>query len=103
MAPWASSAVRLFCSRPATYVTVGVMMPPPGNWLVRVAAVAPVILLVAVAGVLGLLGLLCGEKRRDYVITLSEKALNAAISLLTVRGPLPYPARRVGLNPVPCA
>ena len=56
----AGSAGYLFCSRPATCVTVSVMMPPPGNWLIRVAAVVPVVLLVTVAGVLGLLGLLRG-------------------------------------------
>ena len=64
------------------------MMPPPGNWWIRVAAVVPVILLVTFAGVLGLLGLLCNKERRTYVITFSGKALKAAVSLFNGSGVL---------------
>jgi hypothetical protein len=43
----------------------------------RAVAVVPVVLIVLFIGVLWLLGLLCGQKRREYVMKLSGQAMGA--------------------------
>jgi len=53
------------------------MPPGVGAVIVRGAAVVPVVLIIMFTGVLCLLGLACGEKRREYVTTVSDRALSA--------------------------
>jgi hypothetical protein len=61
------------------------MLPGSGTALVRAATVVPVILLVLFAGVFGLAGLLCGSKRREYAMDLSQQAMSTAA--LLIHGP----------------
>lgn len=61
------------------------MLYTSGQVVVKVVTVVPVILLVLYAALLGLLGLLCGTKRRAYVETLSQQALET--STLLTHGP----------------
>jgi hypothetical protein len=69
------------------------LMPPGvGPIVVRVAAVIPVVLLVLFTGLLWLLGIVCGEKRRLYVTSISGQAMSAIEVML--HGPAIGPAKR---------
>lgn len=48
----------------------------------RVAAVIPVTLLTVFAGLLWLLGLVVSDKRREYVTTISNQAMQAASAMM---------------------
>jgi len=58
------------------------MLSAIGTSATRTAAVIPAVIIVVFAGVLWLLGLLCGSDRRNYVIVLSQQAMDTVGMLL---------------------
>jgi hypothetical protein len=58
------------------------MLSVIGTSMGRAAAVIPATLLIAFIGLLWLLGLFCDKDRRNYVITLSQQAMDAVGILL---------------------
>jgi hypothetical protein len=69
------------------------MLSIVGTSISRAAAIIPATLLIVFIGLLWLLGLLCDKDRRNYVVTLSQQAMDAVGILVrgspSARSPTP--------------